>query len=908
MLQYRRVAVRSYVRTALRCGLASLSLAMTAAWAGDVNATVTINIPGQDLGTALTTLASQADLQILVSQELVAGKQSPPVSGSYSGTAALQILLAGANLEFAVKGRDTVVIHAHGAPAAVRSSDVHSAPVVPASPEHNQATEAAVPALEEVVVTAQKRAERLQDVPLAVTAVSSDELSNRQIFDTNSLVRAVPSLSYQQGNNPTNTTFRIRGVGTALFGQGTESSVSLVVDGVVQARQAQSFADLADIERIEVLEGPQGTLFGKNSTGGVINIVTAQPSHNFSGSAEATIAEDNEYRIKGTVTGPITDRLAYRLSGYYDNVGGWIDNSVTGGKYGGEHGYGLRSKLSWDATDKLNLLLAADFHQGYNDCCRPIPISLVNPTLIALYKPLVVTADNTANEENTPSYSKLQQTTVSVTGSYDLEFADFTSISAFQRFALSNNVDVDALYTPQPIFVGLQTPNYGKFDTNGGSVGLGNFTQELRLASKSGQRLTYVAGLFYSTLSIDRPFRFRRAICASGVLGEVCPSPVYQSSASFSHLASESMSAFGQAEYPLIGGLKLIAGLREQHDRISVRGYTVTPNVAGDQVYPGYSNLAGEVSDQNTATSGKGGLQYEFSRDAQAYATYTRGYKGLGFNTEIGANWATQPPVLPETVNAFEVGYKGRLLDGHLSFAADVFLAKYNNLQVQANRSNVITGTNNFVPTNAGSSESRGVEFQMTIRPTTDFTLNAAVIYNEANFSMNGLNCPLEFQAAAPVIPLGGARPVNTCYNPQVRNAAGAIVNGGPIQDIRNGTLPASPRWSGTISPRYERGLPSGDLSGYLQVDVTRQSAVQMALEQDPLVIQPGYTLANLTLGVRNDRYQVSVFAKNLFDQRYFTTIGHGSVLAGTANPYDVFAWRPKDAGRYFGGSLGVKF
>jgi iron complex outermembrane receptor protein len=763
--------------------------------------------------------------------------------------------------------------------------------------------------VQEVVVTAQKRTERLQDVPLAVTAVSAEDLANRQINDTNSLVQLVPSLNYQQGNNPTNTTFRIRGVGTALFGQGTDSSVALVIDGVVQARQAQSFADLADIERIEVLEGPQGTLFGKNATGGVINVVTAAPSHSFSGYTEATIAQDDEYRLKGTITGPINDTMAYRLSGYYDNVGGWIHDIATDGQYGGNRGYGFRGKLSWDPVDQLDVLLSADYRDSYQNCCHPFPISLVNPTLAALYQPLVANADSAANEENAHSDSHSQQISTSLTATYDMGFADLTAISAFQQFQLRNNVDVDGLNTPQPIFVGLQTPNYGEFDVNGGSVSLGNFTQEVRLSSKGNQRLTYVTGLYYSTLSLDRPFQFRRALCPSGVLGQPCPGPIYQSAASSSHLSSSSIAAFGQAEYALIGDLKLIGGLREQHDQIGVRGLTVTPNHAGDAVYPGYTNISGEVSDSNTATSGKGGLQYEFSRNSQAYATYTRGYKGLGFNTEIAADWGHQAPVLPETVNAYEVGYKGRLFNGHLSIAADVFLAKYNNLQVQANRSNFTTGTNNFVPTNAGSSDTRGVELQMTFRPVAQFSLNASVLYNEASFTMQGLNCPIEFQGSAPVIALGAARPVNACYNPQVRNASGAIVNGGAIQDIDNGMLPASPRWRGTLSPRFETSL-GGHFAGFVQVDVTSQSRVQMALEQDPILVQPAYTLTDLTVGVRpaNERYQVSFFVKNLFDRRYFTNIAHGTVLTGVANPYDVFAWRPKDADRYVGGTVNVKF
>jgi iron complex outermembrane recepter protein len=913
MRHRQRPAVGALLRATLRAAWAlviiAVALQVPLACAGDLNSPLELDIPTQSLASALTVLASRADLQILVSQELIAGKTSPPIRGRYSGLEALQRMLGGAGLEYSVTGRDTVVVRARR-PAAASTPPAGPPAQAKAKATHGPRpadTDASVP--EEIVVTAQKRRERLQDVPLAVVVVNAAELADRQINETDGLVQMVPALNYQPGNNPTNSTFRIRGVGTALFGQGTESSVSLVVDGVVQARQAQSFADLADIERIEVLEGPQGTLFGKNATGGVINVITAQPDHTFGGAAAATIAAQDEYRLKGTVTGPINDTLAYRVSGYYNNAGGWIHDIATGGDYGGTRSYGWRGKLSWDATDRLNVLLAAEYRDSYHDCCHIFPIVLVNPTLIALYRPLVVTRDNTSNEENVHSDSDSQQITTSLTATYELEWAELTSISAFQSFHLRNNVDVDSLDTPTPIFVGLQTPNYGKFDVNGGSVDLGNFTQEVRLASRDHARVGYVAGLYYSTLLLNRPFQFRRAVCLTGELGEPCAAPIYQSAADNAHLNSGTFAAFGQVEYPLSGALQLIGGVREQRDRIFSRGITYTPSHAADASYPGYTTNWGGAGFTNIATSGKAGLQYGFSRNSQAYATYTRGYKGVGAMTEISSNWTQLTPILPETVDAYEVGYKGRLFGGHLVVAADAFLARYDNLQVQANRSNFITGTNNFVPTNAGSSRTRGLELQLTYRPGRQFSLDASIIYDEATFDMNGLDCPLQFQAAAPVIAPGGPRPINTCYNPQTHDGAGALVDSGPIQDVRDRRLPASPLWRGMLSARYERSL-AGNLEGFAQVDVTAQSAVQMALEQDPLLVQPAYALTNLTLGVRppNERYQVTFFVRNVFDRRYFTTLVHTLDLAGTANPYDVFAWRPKDASRYVGGTVSVRF
>ena len=193
----------------------------------------------------------------------------------------------------------------------------------------------------EIVVTAQKRSERLQDVPLAVTAVTGEGLADRQINDTTALVKAVPSLTFQQGAHPANTTFRIRGVGTALFGQGVESSVAVVVDGVPLVRQAQALSDLADIERIEVLRGPQGTLFGKNASAGLINIVTARPTSTLQGNGDVTIAERGEYRVKGTVSGPLSDTLRARISGFYNDVEGPAYNVTRKERVNGQSGWGV---------------------------------------------------------------------------------------------------------------------------------------------------------------------------------------------------------------------------------------------------------------------------------------------------------------------------------------------------------------------------------------------------------------------------------------------------------------------------------------------------------------------------------------------------------------------------------------
>jgi iron complex outermembrane receptor protein len=762
----------------------------------------------------------------------------------------------------------------------------------------------------DIVVTAQKRVERLQDVPLAVTAVGGDALASRQINDTSSLTQAVPSLTFQQGANPSNTTLRIRGVGTALFSQGVEPSVAVVVDGVVAARQAQGFADFADIDRVEVLRGPQGTLFGRNSTAGVINVVTARPSRTLQGRADVTIAEGDEYRAKGTISGPITDTLRARVTGYYNNVGGYIHNVATNHEVNGSEGYGVRGKLEWDATSNLNLLAIVDYRKNNAACCSSVPYRIVTPALATLTLPVIASPTNRSVKEQPETYANSNQKTYSLQADWDLGFGTITSITAWQDYALDVNQPIDRIAaTPTVPFVGAGAA-FAAWPRNGGTIDLGNFTQELRLGSNSGRSdaFSYTIGAFYSDLTIDRFFQRRRAVCSAGILGQPCATtPVYQSVESNAHLRGQSLSGFAQAELRLIGGLRALGGLRVQHEKVSVAGTRTTPYVAGDAVFPGTPSLSGKRSADDTAVTGKAGLQYEFSRRLQAYGSYTRGYKGLGFNTEIATNFATQDPVQPEHVNAYEIGAKGRTADGKFALDLAIFRADYSDLQVQANRSDAATGTSQFVQTNAGSSRTQGVEVEATVRPGDTFQLTASVTYADTSVNVNGLNCPLQYQGSAVTATVGNT-PINTCYRlSQVVN--GATVLGGPVQDIRGGYLPNSPRWRINLAPRYEEEV-FGGVSVFVQPVVSFQSRQGNALEQDPLLVQQSYTLVDLSIGLNgpDSRWNATFFVKNLFDTNYTTSLGHNALLATAANPYDIYATYNKDANRYVGGSLGFKF
>ncbi|EJL35116.1 TonB-dependent receptor [Novosphingobium sp. AP12] len=753
----------------------------------------------------------------------------------------------------------------------------------------------------DIVVTAQKRTERLQDVPLAVSALSAETLSRQQINDTNGLVAAVPSLTYTQGNNVSNSTFRVRGIGTSLFNQGSESSVSTVIDGVVMARQAQGFVDLADLERVEVLRGPQGTLFGKNATGGVISVVTARPSDRLTAHADATIAEQDEYRVKGTVSGPITEQLRARVSGFYNDVGGHITNVATGEDKNGFKSWGLRGKLDWDATESLNLLATVDYRKMDADCCQPQYIQTTTPLLTQLLGPVVASRHNREVNIDAPSFNKTRQWIASLEANLELGDHTLTSLTAWQDFKFNNNVDVDGLYTPSPIFVPFSN---GKGVLNGGPAGVKQFSQELRLTSPQGGALTYVAGLYYLDLDVTRGFSRRLGSCTAGgangpaVYGQACAVPTYASTYHNASSKTEQFAAFGQAELKLVDALSLIAGGRLQREKIAYEGNRPgLPLVAGDTAQMGAS--AGSGSTADTDLSGKLGLQYRFSRDAQAYVTWTRGYKGAAYDIEVTANFVNQRPVRPETVKAWEAGFKFDLFDRALSINTAAFYADYSDLQVQAASTDPVTGIVSSVPTNAGSAVTKGVELEFTARPLRGLTFNGGVTYLDTSVDVDGLSCPLPQQAGAGV---NTGFPVNQCY----RMTAG----GTPYLNVRDGRLPNAPSWRGTLTARYESDLPGSDLAVFGQVTGNAQSAVNFSLEQDPDAVQKSYATFDASIGVRRQdgRYGLTLFVRNLTDKHFLTSIGRAGQLTNAANPYNLTGFIPKEADRYFGATVSVSY
>jgi iron complex outermembrane receptor protein len=903
------------------------------------------HIPAQSLGSALTQFAKDRELQVLYFSDAVRNLQSSGASGDLSADEALSQLLTGTGLSYRHVNSKAIAIvppgeGADAAPltggkAAENSSQDRAAGdggkvarsfwdrfrLAQADSHQGQSDSASVTTgandssspsaepeqakLEEIVVTAEKRKERLLEAPVAVTALSGQTLSDTHIYDMTNLTNLTPSLTFTEGNTVNNNSFRIRGVGTQVFGAGVEPDVSVVIDGVVLARAAQGFSDLADIDRVEVLRGPQGTLFGKNAIAGLINVTTQAPSKEFEGSADATVAELGEYRFHGTLSGPISDTLRFRLTGFYDDVQGNVHNVPNDMRINGADSSGIRAKLLWDATDTLSFTLAGDYRNMHGYCCASTYVQVVNPLLRQLLGSITPGVNNRQDDENTLTWQTTGQTTFSLTGNQQLPGGTLTSISAYQAFDFNNNQPVDYLNTPVPLYLPVTN---GSYDINGGPMYVGQFTQELRFTSPGGERFNYVAGLYYLGLNVNRDFIRRTGNCAPNGLpdayGLPCVIPQYRSQGGFhSNNEDKNVAAFSQGDLQLVGGLSALAGLRVQHERISY--WAVRP--ANTPLYPGDLQLVGVVpssgsgSVEHTAATEKVGLKYAFNPDAEAYLTWSTGYKGAGYNTEFGGTFENQQPLRPETAQDWELGYKIEMLSGRLRFNTAVFYADYRNLQVQANRGNPDLGIVLFAPTNAGVAISKGVEWEFQARPLSPLTLSGGVTYLETSVDAAGLQCPLSAQAGAAVMTSGA--PFNTCFKPSATAS--------PIQNVEGGVLPQASRWRGDLLARYDHAIPGTPLGGFLQASAVSQSKFNYTIEQDPLTVQNAYTIVNASLGLHDlgSRYEVSLFVDNLFNQHYLWSIGRAATLTtATVTPNNLWGTVPKDADRYFGATVSVSF
>lgn len=690
----------------------------------------------------------------------------------------------------------------------------------------------------------------MQDVSVAVTALSADDLKAAQINSSEDLTFLVPSLNLNKGANPRSTSFAIRGIGTQAFSSGVEPSVSTMVDGVVMGRSGQAFMQLLDVQRVEVLRGPQGTLFGKNATAGVVHIITQNPSEEHSGEVMGTAISDDEYRGGLTVSGPLTDDLGYRLSANGTTVDGYTKNFYDNDNLNDMDQWSVRGKLRWLPTGNLELKWASDYADRDCDCAASPIRSLALfgneedqadiQEKLDLIAPVVPGKENKDVNINNLPYNNSESWGHSLEANWDIGDFTLTSITADREWEVNSFGDVDS--TPDTVFGFDQ---FGESDQE-------QFTQELRITSPADRDISYVAGFFYFDQTVKRNFRREFDISSPG------------SAESDFQVDTENWALFGEATWNFADEWRLILGARYTEDELDFE-FERSSEGSGTAL-PDPVPLTKGGTDEDDL-SGKVALQWDYSDVGMTYLSFTQGYKGPAFNIIFETDPENIEPADPETSDAWELGVKTTLWDGRLRMNAALFYAVYDDFQSQA-----------FVdPDGPSDCDADDTECQEADEP------GGFVLINAGEVSTTGLEVDFVALITENLQLSGGAALIDAeiddyddgqCSGGQVFR--GECPGVPAVQDLSGGDLPFSPDWKVNLAVSYflDTGLDrSFDVS--LKGSVRAQDDVQFSLSQDENTIQDTYAIfdASVVFQDRDDQWQATLFVKNIFDEFYASSI-----------------------------------
>jgi iron complex outermembrane recepter protein len=746
----------------------------------------------------------------------------------------------------------------------------------------------------EIIVTAQKREENLQDIPLAVSVVGGEQIANNGGVTLENAQYLVPSLNFRKSGTSLNQALFLRGVGTINFSIAAEPSVAAVLDGVVLSRAGEGFTDLFDVERIEVLRGPQGTLFGKNASAGVVSIVTKRPTAEFGATAEASYFSKSEVRGRVTVNAPLGENLRSRVTGFYGQYDGNINNLTTGNKVNGYKHYGVRGAIEADLGEAITLTLRGDWRKADDNCCAEIIGTTPTNAAAGVLAGTGINGDRTRSiRQNLVTATKEKSWGVGLQADIEVGSHTLTSITSYRGWDNTEIRDGDWL---DRAYIGIaQLHDNGPQESK-------TFSQELRITSPSGQFLEYVLGAYYSKADSDRTFARSVIQCPTSPAttpNPAVPCPATGAPVSTTPFASadfgsvfKNTSFFGQATANLTDDIRLIGGLRYTSDKLSVdhirrttlAGPGIQPSFDagvynnGALAVPGPGFLAGlpngipfATRTSNNNLSGKAAVQFDITDDVMAYASYTRGYKGPAYNIFFNLTTIGTGVIAPETVNAYEAGLKNSFLDGDLVVNVAAYYAKYNNYQ--ANSPDFVANVRTTRLTNAGTVSTKGFELDFLARPSRSFSVSGGLAYNKAqvvNFRL-----------------------------PPGADATQLIAKGTPLAN--------APEWKMALGANYE-----WETGGFANVDFGAQMAMQsdQIYELSPsLAVRRGSTVdgyatvdLSAALVAPGDGWRLQFQVKNLFDKSFASSIVSGG--PGGAFRYII----PREADRYFGITARVNF
>jgi iron complex outermembrane recepter protein len=665
--------------------------------------------------------------------------------------------------------------------------------------------------LEEVVVTAQKRAQSAQDVPISITAVSGDFIERKNISSVTDMQKFTPGLRIPQAD-ASKTSIRIRGVGSHKFDIGSEGSVGVFLDEVYLPRFSGSDIGLLDLERVEVLKGPQGTIFGRNTAAGAISVNTRRPSQELEAFIETGIGNKDSHVIRGAISGPLTDQLSGRLSLAQEDKGGFQTNTQTGSTDDREVTV-ARGQLMWE-TDTWSVIGALQYSDRKQDAVltKSIPTGAngaISPVFAAA--PASANSDFRDYSLNYDGEIDFENWFGSLRIERDFDSVSLVSITGYQSSEGKIDQDVDA--------------SSARIGRNGMEEDSETFSQELRLVGEN-----WLTGVYYYNDDAFSSYEFCweedsvPSLLSGPGINPCDNSPI--------DLETTAWALFGEYRIDLTDTVSLTLGMRYSYDHKEFTLQGLTDVVGVPAVITPYTYSDEEDWD---SIDPKVSLTWMLSEDTMVYASYNEGYKAGGVQFSAFSEGLAQQLFDPEELTAYEVGFKSDLLDNTLRVNGSMYFYDYQDLHVQR-VDLALTGSPAAFTSNAAESEIKGLELDLNWVPVEGLDLRFAYSFLKAE------------------------------YKDYVD------VNNGT--DYSGNTLPVSPEHTVTVSADYTTGL-TGGWKLAVGTDWTWIDDQNFDVIDDPYTHQDSYALgaARIMLMSPEESLTISGFVENLSDKEYYSQL-----------------------------------
>jgi outer membrane receptor protein involved in Fe transport len=730
------------------------------------------------------------------------------------------------------------------------------------------AQESTEQAFEEIVVTAARREQSLQDVPMAVSALTSQNLLDAGVNEFQELALQVPSFEVESNTNPFTTSLRIRGIGNLANIPNFEPAVGLFVDGAYRSRSGIAMGDLLDVERIEILRGPQSVLYPKNVTAGVVSVITQRPTEEFNAWAGATVGNLSHWQLQGGVSGAIADGVRGRLAVVTSDRDGSFDDIVNGTESGGFSRTALRGQLEFDIGEQGNLRLVAGYADKEGDCCSPdVLLGPVSQNFLGLLgRPVDTDPLNRKTAYSDPYKFEGEQYDLLAELNWDFGWGVLTSTTSYDHFDVWSQIDSEQSAFTAVVFIDRQDSEA--------------FGQEFRLTSQGDGPVSWMAGAYYydndytrGSLSADEPMT---------VLGpDIVPLPPPFNGAAGDQASFRSLndtthwSLFGQADWQVTDRTRLSAGLRYIDEKKSIDVRSALQVAALPSLAISTTVLTPVVAERSAdGVAWNLSALFDVAEGTTMYATVAEGFKAGGYNGDWdGSGTLTGGPMTAErrefsdeTVLNMEAGLKSRFWDNRATLNLSVFRSEFDDFQ------NASFLGLSFLIRNAEEVVTQGIEIDGSVRPTDWVTFNYAVAYLDTEYD--------KFTQGACYF---GRTPTN----PAERTC-----------DLSGETLPNAPEWRTNLGVQFERALAAG--TGFFRTDWSYSSEQNVDTALDPRATQGGYSLWSARLGWRNERYGVALWGENLSDKTVKSAAGPQTIFGGIDGGLQIYLNEPRTYGLTF--------